>query len=384
MTEIQPIAEAPPDAFANIILDQADRLFTQNVTRGVLAAADGGAFQQELWRLVEDAGLPMAAVPEAHGGVGLDRKAALQLLRRSAYHCLPLPLAEVMLARELWAQAAGASLDGLVTVAACNGRDHLTLAHEGEKFVLSGTIHRVPWGRVAEAVLLTARTPDGQTAWLLAPAASFTATPHANVANEPRDTLVFDRAELPAWSARPAPADSLLTRGALLRVHQMVGAMNRCMDLAVEYAKVRVQFGRTISKFQAVQQMLAEAAGHLAAATAAADATFEAPQGELPLAVAMAKARVGEAAGRVAAIAHQVHAAMGFTQEHPLHFATRRLWSWRDEFGSEPFWQEKVGRFVCRLGGEALWPLLADKELAPSFTRLDATSVSSRCIRPPG
>jgi acyl-CoA dehydrogenase len=75
-------------------------------------------------------------------------------------------------------------------------------------------------------------------------------------------------------------------------------------------------------------------------------------------AVAVAKARAGEAAGKVAEVVHQVHGAMGFTQEHPLHFATRRLWSWRDEFGNEAYWQERIGRLVCARGGDALWPLL--------------------------
>ena len=72
----------------------------------------------------------------------------------------------------------------------------------------------------------------------------------------------------------------------------------------------------------------------------------------------LSRARAGEAAGKVAEVCHQVHGAMGFTQEHPLHFATRRLWSWRDEFGHETFWQERIGRLVCEPGGEALWPRL--------------------------
>jgi acyl-CoA dehydrogenase len=274
-----------------------------------------------------------------------------------------------MLAREIWADAAGVLLPGLVTVAACHGRDRLRLAASGADFVLTGTVNRVPWGRVADAVLLAAQDPQGRPVWVLAPASSYTVTPRANVANEPRDTLVFDGAKLAAAAVRPAPAaDPLLVRGALLRVQQMIGAMDRSLDLAVDYAGVRVQFGRPIAKFQAVQQMLADAAGQLGAATAAADATYTAPASDLPLAISMAKARVGEAAGRVAGIAHQVHAAMGFTQEHPLHHATRRLWSWRDEFGAEPYWQERLGRFVCELGGEALWPLLADGRGAAAFT----------------
>jgi acyl-CoA dehydrogenase len=154
-----------------------------------------------------------------------------------------------------------------------------------------------------------------------------------------------------------------LLHGAFLRVQQMTGAMERCMDYALTYANERVQFGRAIAKFQAIQHMLAIAAGQFAAATAAADAAAEAyGTPGFPMAVALAKSRCGEAAGQVAAACHQVHAAMGFTQEHPLHFASRRLWSWRDEFGSEAVWQERIGRLVCRQGGEALWPMIVGEQ----------------------
>ena len=57
--------------------------------------------------------------------------------------------------------------------------------------------------------------------------------------------------------------------------------------------------------------------------------------------------RVGEAAGTGAAIAHQVHGAMGFTYEHSLHHATRRLWAWREEFGNEAVWATRLGRMVA-------------------------------------
>ena len=71
-------------------------------------------------------------------------------------------------------------------------------------------------------------------------------------------------------------------------------------------------------------------------------------------AVAVAKARVGEAAGKIVAVVHQVHGAMGFTREHPLHRSTRRLWAWRDEFGGEATWQKRLGAAALAAGGEAL------------------------------
>jgi len=110
-----------------------------------------------------------------------------------------------------------------------------------------------------------------------------------------------------------------------------------------------------------VQHMVALLAGHSAAASAAVEAAVEASHDRPDeFAVAVAKARVGEAAGKGAEIAHQVHAAMGFTREHNLHYSSRRLWSWRDEFGNERHWQRWLGERVAAAGGDALWPMLCD------------------------
>ncbi|WP_375310388.1 acyl-CoA dehydrogenase family protein [Bradyrhizobium sp. A5] len=96
-----------------------------------------------------------------------------------------------------------------------------------------------------------------------------------NVAYEPREDLDFGGVQLAASDVLPAPscpgADGLMPFDAAIRVQQMIGAMERCMDYALSYANERVQFGRPIAKFQAIQHMLAIAAGHFAAASAAGD-----------------------------------------------------------------------------------------------------------------
>ena len=105
-----------------------------------------------------------------------------------------------------------------------------------------------------------------------------------------------------------------------------------------------------------MQQNLAVLAGQAAAATTAAQAAIEAVAGDLgSLAIACAKVRTGEAAGIGAAIAHQMHGAIGFTQEHSLHRSTRRLWSWRDEFGNEAYWSRKIGERIAAAGADRLW-----------------------------
>jgi acyl-CoA dehydrogenase len=144
----------------------------------------------------------------------------------------------------------------------------------------------------------------------------------------------------------------------------MAGGLEKVLDQSVQYSLERSQFGRPIGKFQAVQHSLAQLAGETAAAGAAADAAAEALAksgglGDSARAeVAAAKSRVGEAATTGAAIAHQTHGAMGFTYEHTLHHATRRLWSWRDEFGNESYWAIQLGRMVAARGADNLWPFV--------------------------
>ena len=155
-------------------------------------------------------------------------------------------------------------------------------------------------------------------------------------------------------------ADLVRGVGALMRAAQMAGAMEAALDLATTYANDRVQFGRPIGKFQAIQQQLAllaeEAAAALVAVESAAISVAEGRQ-SAEFALAAAKIRAGEAAGTVAEIAHQVHGAIGFTEEHSLHYLTRRLWSWRDEFGDEAYWAGLLGRRIAAAGGAGLWPL---------------------------
>jgi acyl-CoA dehydrogenase len=356
-----------------ILLQQADRLFEQHVTKERLYAAERGEWPAAIWGAVAEAGLPLALVPETQGGYGLRGAEAALLVRRSAYHSAPIPLAESMMAAALWAAAAGDFAEGILTLAPTE----LKLSRSSGRYRVEGTLSRVPWGAKADRILACARDDGGEAYLVLLSPDEGEVIERRNVAFEPRPGLVFAAALMPEDRVRPAPPlcqEGILPFGALLRSEQMVGAMERCLEYALAYANERKQFGRAIGKFQAVQHLLAEAAGEFAASAAAADGAADAwGNAEFTLAVALAKARVGEAAGKIAAIAHQVHGAMGFTHEHPLHFATRRLWSWRDEFGAEPYWQDQIGRLVCRDGGEALWDTLVQATHAGAGT---ATEVS--------
>ncbi len=142
-----------------------------------------------------------------------------------------------------------------------------------------------------------------------------------------------------------------------MRSAQMVGALERVRELTVGYAAERRQFGQPLNRFQAVQQQLAELAGEVALAAAAVEVAAADPT---PLRVAAARVVAGRAAGRASAIAHQVHGAIGFTHEHPLHRFTTRLWRWRDEHGTEAAWAESLGTLLARAGADRVWEALTE------------------------
>jgi len=354
-------ADPTTSELSSIVLEQADRVFRGETTKERLAAADGGERPAVIWDAVEQAGLPLAMVAEEHGGVGLAASDALRVIRRAGYHTLPVPLAETMFAASLWTGAGGAAPAGTLTLAPTGVGDAIRIERTARGHVLHGTAARVPWGAQVDNALVHARDASGAAYLVLLTRGAAAVQARRNLAFEPRDTLTFADIVVPDSAVRAAPRSDqgLLPFGALIRAQQMVGAMERCLDHAISYAMERKQFGRPIGKFQAIQQMLADAAGQYAAAASAADlATAAFNTDDFVFTVATAKARTGEAAGKIAEITHQVHGAMGFTQEHPLHFATRRLWSWRDEFGSDSYWQERIGVLVCAKGGDALWPML--------------------------
>ncbi len=154
-----------------------------------------------------------------------------------------------------------------------------------------------------------------------------------------------------------AGPEQLRRRAALMRSAQMVGALERVRELTVGYAAERRQFGQPLNRFQAVQQQLAELAGEVALAAAAVEVAAADPT---PLRVAAARVVAGREAGRASAIAHQVHGAIGFTHEHPLHRFTTRLWRWRDEHGTEAAWAESLGTLLARAGADRVWEALTE------------------------
>lgn len=341
----------------NDLLDTVDRLCEEHCTRATRVAAEQGEWPSALWNALDEVGLVRALLPEEANGSGLAFDDAMAVLRRCAWHAVPLPLAETMLAGRLLLAAGLPVPAGTLTVAP-PGTELLRIHHAGARATVSGLARRVPWGNACDRAVIVGQGEDGPCIGVVATQGCRVGL-ERNLAGEPRATLQLEAAPLLAVAPFAGGVERLRAEGALVRSVQMSGAIDRILAHSLQYANERVQFGKPIGKFQAVQHMLALLAGQAAAASAVTDMAVEASAGQADdIAVAVAKARVGEAAGMAAEIAHQVHGAMGFTHEHNLHHSTRRLWSWRDEFGNESFWQERLGRAVAARGAAALWPMI--------------------------
>lgn len=340
------------DNYAAMVRETAERLFASFCDRETLADSADGIWAGRLWSAATGAGLTRAAVSEAGGGAGLPIADALQLVGIAGGHAAPIPLGETIVAGWLL-EAAGLPVpEGPLTLARAGG-PQLSVSRAGTAWAVQGRIERVSYGRFATAVIIA---HDGGALLVVDPATCIV-EPGANLAGEPRDTLVVDT-ELPAdRAALGGPgSNGMHALGAALRTMQMAGALLRIGALSVRYAQDRIQFGRPLAKLQAIQQMLAVLGGQVAAANMASEIAMEAvASGTLLPGIAVAKARVSEAAGIGAAIAHQVHGAIGFTREYDLHVLTRRLLSWRDEFGNEAEWNTRFGRSLLEAGPKRLW-----------------------------
>ncbi len=357
------------DDFSSIISGQADRQFRELLTREVLEAASAGRWNEGLWRGVEESALSLALVPEEQGGVGLAPGDAFEIVRLCGYRALPLPLADTLVAKALWAAAGGdveLAGDRPVLLAAPAAGSAAVLRDAAGGGSLTLVTEPLAFADVPASVLVHARGGSGEDYLVLLDGADLPRVPCTGPGLEQAWAVRLDAFPVPEgrclpWQPRHALA--FQAHGALLRSMQMVGAMQRCIELGLRYAGERSQFGKAIGRFAPVQDMLVEAAAETAASVSAAGlavehwSTYLGDEGLF--CVAAAKARCGEAAGKVSALVHQVHGAIGFTQEHVLHHQTRRLWAWRDDFGSETSWSRWLGEQVCAQAGGTLWPRIA-------------------------
>jgi alkylation response protein AidB-like acyl-CoA dehydrogenase len=331
---------------------------------------------EAMWKEMAQLGWLGLALPEAHGGSALgmvETAILLEELGRASYPGPYLPTALVASAIDLagtdvqkkrWlpaicaggARASLALVDGELSWAP----DAIATRAEktGNGWKLSGAKPFVAWAHVADVILVPARASEGLTLFLVDPgSAGFTQTPVTGMDLATRwVNLSLDGVPVGADAVLGAPGkgqallETLLRRGAVGAAAEMLGAARRCLDMAVEYAKVREQFGQPIGSFQAIRhkcaEMLLEVENSHAAVYYAAWA-LDAKAEDADLAASVTKAYVGDAARKVCGEAIQVHGGIGFTWEYDLHLYFKRAKALEVQYGDAEYHRELIVRHVA-------------------------------------
>jgi len=303
----------------------------------------------DLWRRLDELGLVRLTGSEQTGGSGAGWYEAAELLAAGARHGVRIPLAEHDLLACWLLEANGTPGDGAVRTV-CLLDDQ-------------GVANAVPWATGADRIVVVSQAGGAyRAADVGVDALGITAG--SNMIGEPRDTVVADPATLPGVPVAAALIAQLRLKSALVRSIQVCAALDRILELSIEHVSSRIQFGRPLSKFQAIQNLVADIAANAALARAATETALTAAvAGEwsaphLDFLVAVARSCAGHAASVVVRNAHQVHGAIGTTREHRLHEFTRAALAWRSEFGSVQYWDDQVTGAVLQAGSDGLWSLI--------------------------
>ena len=343
--------------------------------------AEERGYTPELWRQLAGLGWPGVAFPEQYGGTGGDFLDLAVLLEESGRALLPSPFfATVVLGGLTILDAGTAAQKQEILPALCNGQLLLTLAlteasatyepwgiattatREGSAFRIAGAKLFVPQAHTADLLLVAARTTEsadpaqGLTLFLIpASAAGLTINPLATISADRQCEVILEGVQVPAEAVLGAVdagwpiLQRALQRAVAGQCLEMLGGAAAVLEMTVEYAKQRTQFGRPVGTFQAVQHHCAnmatdvEGCRHIAWQAAWKIASGEPAERE----VAMAKAWVSSAYQRVCNLAHQCHGAIGFTKEHDLQLYTRRAKVQELSYGDANWHKETALRHIA-------------------------------------
>jgi acyl-CoA dehydrogenase len=342
---------------SSIVAETAARIFADLADPQEINRAKDGAWKEPVWRALSEAGLTLAWVPEANGGAGADLADGFAVLDVAGRYAAAVPLAETLLAGWLLSRAGLIAPEGAMSVAPARPGDRIALNADG---TLSGHARGVPFAKEAKYLAVLA----GSSVALVETKACRLGD-GVDLAGEPQNTVTFDRVKPIAVAKANIDQSALMLMGCVVRSVQTAGALQAVLEFTVRYANERVAFEKPIGKFQAVQHNLARLAGEVSAAMTAAHSAADAISrggvfdDSVFLEATAAKIRSAEAAQEGAAIAHQVHGAIGFTNEHILHRYTLRMLAWRDDFGNESYWAVQLGNKIAARGADEFWPLVA-------------------------
>ncbi len=349
----------------NSALDYLGDRSTSEFVRAM--SQDETGYTDDFWREIGELGWLGLITPEEFGGSGMGMCEMAVLLAEWGAALAPGPLVESAVVSAGTIQTFGSEtqkeewlpkivsgkkvfVPGLVGLDGFANTDAIGIkaAETSNGWVLSGKVRFVPYGNSAELALVPADTDAGVTMFAIPikDAAGTINTKRLRMASgAPACDLDVNEVVVPSSSVIGevgdgiAVAEHMMMFGASARASQMVGAGRAVTDRTIAYVKDRRQFGRPIGAFQVIQHYMVDMATKVKSAKLLADraawslATDEVDGRIAARAVSQAKWAANKLMHDVVWTAHQSHGAIGFTWEHDLHLYTRRILSWRADFG---------------------------------------------------
>ena len=342
-------------------------------------ASDARGCTDDFWQEIGELGWLGLIVPEAHGGSGMDMIDMSVLLNEWGAALAPGPLVESAVVsaaainkfgtdtqKQEWLPAIASG--ETVAVPSLTGIDGSTnpnatgirAAETTNGYVLSGTTRFVPYGNSADLVLVPAETNTGTTIFAIPiKNAQGTAnqTPVKMASGAPATNIELNEVVVPSVGVLGNPDEGhvvinhMTLHGATARAVQMVGAGSAVTDRTIEYVKERRQFGRPIGAFQVIQHYMADMttkvkSAQLLANRAAWALSNNPDSPQTSRIVSQAKWTANTLMHDIVWTAHQSHGAIGFTWEHDLHLYTRRILSWRADYGDTETHLENLARTI--------------------------------------
>ena len=339
--------ETTPAAVDPALIEMMDAVFGAH--RHTRTPTDASACDETLWQRLDELGLVRLTGPEAKGGSGAGWFEAAAMLTAAVRHGVRVPVAEHDLLACWLLDANDMAVDDAVrTVAVLND---------------DGTAAAVPWARTAQRIVVVWRA-DGGYRLADVPVGPQLVSARTSPIGEPRDSVNVDVSLLDGVPVADRLVDQLVRKAAMIRAIQVCAALDRVVELSIEHASTRVQFGRPLSKFQTMQNLISDSAAEAALARSATEAALTAAVADswatdrLDFMIAVARSCAGHAASVVVRNGHQIHGAIGTTREHQLHEFTRAALAWRSDYGSVDHWDSVVTDAALAAGGTGLWSLI--------------------------
>ncbi len=350
--------------------------YTDKVLKAMVKDEKG--YTPELWKKMAEINLMGLSVPEKYGGVGdfLDLIVVLEEMGRVCF--LGPYFSTVVLGASLIVEASNGEQKQKYLTGIVGGKITVTLAvtesslkyevdqigskavSQGGYYILNGTKTFVPDAQSANYIICAARTDctkehdDGITLFIVdKDTLGVTVKPLPTVAGDKQCEVIFNNVKVSAkdilggvgngWPC----VERLLQKANVARCAEMVGLAEQALKITLEYARERIAFGHPIGSFQSIQHRCADMFVDVEGSKFATyQAAWKINQGlDAARETAIAKAFVSQACRRVMASAHQIHGAIGFTEDHILHYYTKRVRAYEFAFGGVDYHLEKLAQY---------------------------------------